>query len=690
MSCFIPSARRPGIRLPDDPSRDPLLADEKPAAAEKYEPSNLDALDLNDELEERLRDIKKEIEGAKVDWYVVPSEDEHQSEEVGETEKRRQYISGFTGSAGTAVIPASSSSPALLFVDSRYWIQAEQQVPESWKVVRVGSQGGASGKDAVVGGWVEWVVNEAEDGAKIGIDPKLISLDLAQSIKSRLADTDSTTELVPLSSNLVDKIHTPSPRSAGPILPYPIDLSGEDTPSKLARVRDALSSRVSSSLTKTSPSWVYILPTLPAIAWLLNFRCPDDIPFCPVAYAYVVLTEERCVVFVDEAKLSEKELRQRWKGENVEVRGYGVEEVGKFVKELVEEGKKEGEGKGGKVKVLAPRECSWALAEECSPTAIQTILCPVDTLKAVKNRTEQQGFRSAYLRDGRAMVRWMAWLEKTILQENRKVGEWAAAQTLTRYRAKETFFAGLAYEDISASGPNAALPHYAPQRGKDRLIDPDATYVIDSGAQYLDATIDTTRTLYFGKDPSPEIKRAYTRVLQGHIAVSLSTFPRGMTADRLNMIARGPLYQDGLDFGHGIGHGVGSYLAVHENPMFSRTSAFEPGHITTIEPGYYKEGEFGIRIESVLLCKPIVLPDNPDSLKETNFLRWERITQVPIQTSLVDWSLLAKYEMRWLNKHNKQVEEALEPLLQADEDRDAREWLKRECKQHKIWPWDGV
>ncbi|WVW85428.1 hypothetical protein I302_107466 [Kwoniella bestiolae CBS 10118] len=643
--------------------------------------------DRSGELKGRLRDLRTEVHEAKVDWYVVPSEDEHQSEEIGESDKRREWISGFTGSAGTALIPSSSiDSDALLFVDSRYWIQAGQQVVEGWKVVRVGASGG-SGKDAVVGGWVEWLIKEVEDGSKIGIDPKLISIDLARSIKSRLNSTQSSTKLISLHSNLVDRIHTPPERSLGPINHYPISFSGEDTSSKLSRVRSSLSDHLtslsSSSRLKGNDNWIYVLPALPSIAWLMNFRCPTDIPFCPVAYSYLVLTPGKCVIFVDDRKITGERLKADWEKAGVEIRPYAIEEVGKYVKGLVADSRKDDEKR--RMKVWTTRECSLALGDACS-SEIEVTSCPVDKLKGVKNETEIQGFKNAYLRDGRAMARWIAWLEKILVQEKKKVGEWAAAQTLTRYRRREELFAGLAYDDISASGPNGALPHYAPKKGEDRIIDIDSTYVIDSGAQYEDGTIDTTRTLYFGKSPSPEIKRAYTKVLQGHLAVSSAIFPRGMPVDRLNMLARGPLYQDGLDFGHGIGHGIGTYLAVHESPMFPKNAGFEPGNITSIEPGYYKEGEWGIRIESVILCKSVDTPN----YQSGHFLSFERITQVPIQTSLVDYKILTKSEIRWLNEHNTSVQDKLMPLLQGDEDAETRNWLKRNCKPKKIWPWTGA
>ncbi|ORY29687.1 peptidase M24, structural domain-containing protein [Naematelia encephala] len=634
---------------------------------------------MEDDLLLRLRALQTEIPDAKIDYYVVPSEDEHQSEEIGPSDERRKYITGFSGSAGTALVPASSSTPALLFVDSRYWVQAEQQVPKTgWKIVRVGANGG-SGPNAVVGGWTSWVIDQAPEGSRIGIDPKLISLSVVKTLQGRLAS--SSTKLVPLQSNLVDKTYDAPTRSLGPLIPHSIEFSGEDTPSKLNRTRKALSSQ-----TKTD-SWIYLLPTLPAIAWLLNYRCLEDIPFCPVAYAYVALTTDECVVFVDERKLVNEELKVLWKAAGIEVRAYGVDKVQEYVKEKTF-AIRQRQGEKSQVKVFSPRECSWALSKACEPADIEIIECPVETLKGVKNPTEQQGFRNAYLRDGRAMVRWMAWLDWKTNQEKRPVREWAAAQVLTRFRREEHNFASLAYEDISGSGPNSALPHYAPKPGSDRVIDPEATYVIDSGGQYLDGTIDTTRTLYMGKSPSADIKRAYTRVLQGHIGVATATFPGGSCSmDWFNMLAREPLYKDGLDFGHGLGHGVGTYLAVHEYPGFGNHGiAFQPGHITTVEPGFYKEGEFGVRIESIYICKRV---QTMYQFNGDNWLGWERVTQVPIATNLIEWSLMSKEEIRWLNDHNKDVREALLPLLLDERDKQARDWLKRVTKPKTVWPWLG-
>ncbi|KAI9637649.1 peptidase M24, structural domain-containing protein [Dioszegia hungarica] len=646
---------------------------ESSGSAEKQ--SFLPAGPSDEEMSKRLSDLRRELEDAKVDCYVVPSEDEHQSEEVAIKDKRREWISRFDGSAGTAIIPRSTSSKALLFVDSRYWLQAEQQInKEEWTVVRVGSVAG-SGPASVLSGWTDWAVKDAEDGSRIGIDPRLISSASADSLLARLEDTAS--RLVPITCNLVDRVRTLPPQQINALKHHPVSFSGETTLSKLYRLRTILSDKVVSGR-----EWAYVLPALPPIAWLLNMRCEGDVPFCPVGFAYVVLTREKCLVFVDEAKVVDEELKKDWKEAGVEVRKYGIEEVGKALKDI-EKKVKADEKKSG-MKVWTSASASWALKNVCESFQAEIIPCPVTITMAVKNATEQEGFRQAYLRDGRAMVRWIAWLEGLLLKEKREVGEWAAVQTLTRYRRQEDHFAGLAYEDISASGPNGALAHYHAKRGQDMPVGVDAPYVVDSGAQYLDGTIDTTRTIYFGNKPSDEIKRAYTRVLQGHMAVAQFSFPEGMDASWMNMLARAPLFEDGLEFGHGLGHGVGSYLGVHEYPVsFPHGFSFQPGHVTTVEPGYYKEGEFGIRIENLYLCK-----DKDPKSTEKKWYEWERMSQVPIQTSLVDWSIMSKDQIKWLNAHHTDVENALMPLLdQGDQDKEARDWLKKACKPRKIWPW---
>ncbi|GHJ86035.1 hypothetical protein NliqN6_2437 [Naganishia liquefaciens] len=606
-----------------------------------------------EESRNRLESLRALMQENKIEYYVIPSEDEHQSEFTTEADQRRKWITGFTGSAGTAIV---GRDKAWLFVDSRYWLQAPKQISDDWTLVKL------VGKDSEgCHSWHEWCEQNITD-SRVGIDPKLITLVLVNMIETKW--TAPNVSLVQINKNLIDVIRPPVARSLSPVLHYPLKFSGCSTADKLSLIRNKL-------FADNPDRGVYILPVLPSIAWLLNLRCRDDVPNTPIFRSYVTLTRTSCRLYADRRKISsevEKSLAQ----DGVKVLPYGVEHVKDYIVDW-----KRAEGGQG-LKVLAPPTVSWGLVHQikmATSEKIDIITCPVEAAKAVKNATEIQGFRNAYLRDGAATVRWMAWLDEQIKNHGRKIGEWEAGEKLTEFRSHEQFYAGLAYENISGSGPNGALPHYSPQKGHDRVISTDAPYVIDAGAQYLDGTIDTTRTLHFGK-PTPDHKRAFTRVLQGHIAVETTPFPKGTRGDSLEALARQYLFADGLNFGHGVGHGIGSYLSVHEGPQgIPSVVPFEPGHLISNEPGFYLEGQWGIRTESVIICKPVKTRYDFGG----TWLGWERITRVPIQTSLVDFELLSSEQKTWLKKHNETCRDDLMPLLTKKGDEAVRKWLKRSC-----------
>jgi Xaa-Pro aminopeptidase len=297
----------------------------------------------------------------------------------------------------------------------------------------------------------------------------------------------------------------------------------------------------------------------------------------------------------------------------------------------------------------------------------------VEQYKAIKNDIEIRGFRNAYLRDGAAMVRFFAWLDEK-MRNNEPVTEWGAAQRLSDFRRQNEYFICLAYENISATGGNAALPHYSPTRGTASFINTTTPYLNDSGGNYLDGTCDTTRTVHFGA-PKQEQMEAFTRVLQGHIAIDSAIFPEGTTGQQLDVLARKALWKDGLNYMHGTGHGFGSFLNVHEGPHgFSSSFPLVPGHVITNEPGFYKDNEFGIRIESALLVKKV---ETKGKFGGSDWYGFERFTQVPIQTRMVRWDMLNHEEKDWIRAHNLQCLEKLAPLLQSD--KRALKWLKREC-----------
>lgn len=304
-------------------------------------------------------------------------------------------------------------------------------------------------------------------------------------------------------------------------------------------------------------------------------------------------------------------------------------------------------------------------------------------MKAVKNPVELHGMRRAYIRDGIAMVRWLAWMEDKI-SHGYEISEYEASEKLNRFRRDEvtlddrlSTYMGPAYENIVACGANAALPHYTPTPNGSKMIGKQEMLLVDSGGQYRDGTCDTTRTVHFGY-PTVEQAEAFTRVLQGHIAIDTAIFPAGTSGVQLDVLGRKALWKDKQNYGHGTGHGVGSFLSVHEGPhSFSSSTPLVPGHIITNEPGFYKDGEFGIRIESSLVVRELAMDGKEDAGKQGKWYGFERLTMVPIQMKMVRASLLSKDERGWIKEHNNLVRKTLEPLLEND--KRALKWLKKEC-----------
>ncbi|KAL7341825.1 peptidase M24, structural domain-containing protein [Rhodotorula toruloides] len=593
----------------------------------------------------RLAALRREMQDAGVDAYVIPSADAHGSEWVGACDERRAFISNFTGSAGTAIV---TPTEAHLFTDSRYFVQAAKQLDSNWTLEKVGSAG--------VKNWNEWLLELPKD-SKIGVDAALQDYGsgkaLSQSVKSR------GLELVFPAENLVDQIwHDRPSRTQKPIHVHPLKFTGKSAKAKIADLRSYLSSNFPTAENSPSPS--YLVTSLTAIAWLLNLR-GGDIAHNPVFYAYVLVEKETVKLWVQEESLSD-EVRSAIAEFGGEIRDYK-----KALDELAET----------KGMVVTDSKSSWAIVERLGEENVEIVKSPVETAQAVKNEVEIQGFRNAYLRDGAAWARWQAWLEEQ-LEQGKEVTEWDAGEKLTSFRKGGQYFAGLAYENISASGENAALPHYEPSPDRPTPISRDSPYLNDSGAQYLDGTIDTTRTMHFGK-PTREQKRAFTRVLQGHIAVDSLIFPEGTTGDAIDALARAPLWSEGMNYGHGTGHGLGEYLSVHESQVGIAHSAayfgtpFQPGHTMSNEPGYYEERSYGIRLESVLIVKEV---KTRRDFGDRRWLGFEQVTMVPIQTKMVDYSLLTPHEKRWLRDHNRLCAEKLLPLVKHD--KRAERWLRRQ------------
>ncbi|KAJ7803763.1 aminopeptidase-P [Mycena olivaceomarginata] len=566
-----------------------------------------------------LRDL---MQKDTLDYYIVPSEDAHQSEYVSASDRRREYISGFSGSAGQAIISMNS---AYLVTDSRYWLQAQEQLDPNWTLVAAGGPNGP--KD-----WIEWLVSRAR-GSRIGIDARMISHEKATLISNQLSSLDSKMIYPP--QNLVDLVW--KDKAAKSREPYSDSRLNsqvcQEASSKLRRLREWISEQPPSvpAYSKTPPteSQIHVatlITNLAAIAYLLNLR-GSDIPFNPLFQAYLFVSLDNAVLFVDASKC------------NDDIMGY-LHSLGVERRDYVELWQFLRKREWGVGKILITPQTSFAISLMLTHFRYTVAPSRIEEMMACKNETEIDGLRRAYLRDGASFVRFLAWLE-TKLNEGYDITEYEAAQRLTEFRRKTKHFMGLAYENISASGPNAALPHYSPRRSTARMIDRDAPYLNDSGGQYRDGTCDTTRTVHFGR-PTPEQCDAFTRVLQGH---------------------------------HGTGHGFGSFLTVHEGSYgFSSPVPLMPGHVVTNEPGFYSPGRFGMRIESALA---VVRVKTRGEFNGPVWLGFERLTCVPIQTRMVKEAMLTKEEKQWLKDHNQRCFQVLAPLIK--DDKRAMKWLKREA-----------
>ncbi|KAG7089647.1 hypothetical protein E1B28_011309 [Marasmius oreades] len=612
-----------------------------------YEEEHSDRLDTTQRLEQ-LRGLMKQH---GIDYYVIPTDDAHQSEYVAPADKRRQFITGFTGSAGQAVV---SADKAYLVTDSRYWLQAERELDSNWELVK--SRGPGLPKD-----WTEWLPFHARN-SRIGIDGRYIPHSTAVLLAARLERLGS--ELVYPEDNFVDSIWKDRPsRSQERVFLHPLKFTGEHARDKLRRLREWIRQQPEDLFASDDCEQpvATVISSLSHIAYILNLR-GRDIPYHPVFFSYLFVGLARTTLFVHSTKVCEG-VQLYLSSLDVDIRPY--DDIWGYLKSREW-------GKEGKV-VIAP-QTSHAIARAISSSKLSVLPSQVETMMSIKNETEIEGFRRAYLRDGACFSRFLAWLEAEIVKGT-KLTEWEAAEWLNKERFKTENNMGLAYENISASGPNAASPHYGPTKETAGLIDTLTPYLNDSGGQYLDGTCDTTRTVHFGT-PADDQCEAYTRVLQGHIAIDTAIFPEGTTGLQLEVLARNKLWKEGLTYLHGTGHGFGSYMNVHEGPQgFGIHVPFRLGHVVTNEPGFYQPEQFGVRIESSLVVKKVRTKGN---FGGDIWLGFERLTRVPIDTRMVKRELLTTDERRWLKDHNDMCLKDLTPLLKND--KCAMEWLERQAR----------
>ena len=485
----------------------------------------------------------------------------------------------------------------------------------------------------------------------MGVDPRVVSPAQADRLRDALAGAGA--ELVLVDDNLVDSIWTDRPAlPASPMLALARRYTGDTLAAKLKRVRAHLDAAESDAL---------VLTMLDAIAWTFNVRA-SDVTYNPVAVAYAVITRDGAQLFTQTSRVSPA-VRRHF-GNHVSVAPYEA-----FAAELGRLGKRK-----ARVWVDGSTASRW-VTDSLAGAKLHLAGSPISRMKSRKNETELAGIRAAHVRDGVAMVRFLAWLDQ--VGPAGQVTEMDVAAHLESLRAEGEHFQGLSFPTIAGFGPNGAVIHYHPTPATNRRIKAGGMLLLDSGAQYLDGTTDITRTMAIGKRPSAAQKRNFTRVLMGHIALATARFPVGSTGARLDTLARQYLWQDLRDYAHGTGHGVGAFLNVHEGPqsISHRPQAvpLEPGNVQSNEPGYYEDGKYGIRIENLVEVVPATTTRN----KDTGFLEFNTLTLCPIDTSLIDLTLLSDAHRGWLNRYHARVRRTLSPLLDPAHKR----WLSNACRR---------
>ncbi|KAI8141912.1 peptidase M24, structural domain-containing protein [Fennellomyces sp. T-0311] len=582
----------------------------------------------------------------KIDAFLIPSEDAHQSEYIADCDKRRHWISGFTGSAGYAIV---STDEAALFTDGRYFLQASEQLDSNWTLMKQGLPG--------VPTWQEYLVKNLPSGIRIGVDPTLLTGADARVLSEALKSVNST--LVPVHENPVDKARG-ADRPGPPmdvVITHPIKFSGKSLAAKLEDLRKYIESK---------DAYGVVVSALDEIAWLFNLR-GSDVECNPVFYSYAIVSRSEAILYVEAAKITD-EVREHL-GDHVTLKPYAqvFEDLKTIGEKLTASGQK----------LLTNNKTSLAVEVAVGQVNVQEERSFINDAKAIKNEAELKGMRDCHVRDGAALVHYFAWLEKQ-LKAGVVLDEVDGADRLEKFRAEQADFVGLSFDTISSTGSNGAIIHYKPEKGVCKTIDINQIYLCDSGGQYKDGTTDVTRTYHFG-EPTAYEKRCFTRVLQGHIAIDAAIFPQGTTGFLLDPFARHALWKDGLDFRHGTGHGVGSFLNVHEGPqgigvrIAYNETPLAAGMTVTDEPGYYEDGKFGIRIENVLVVKQAQTPHN---FGDRGYLGFEHVTLVPIGLKLIDTELLSPAEKKWVNDYHAECLEKIGPLVASDAD--ATAWLERE------------
>lgn len=589
---------------------------------------------------ERIAALREAMKQHKIDAYIIPTSDPHMSEYPADCWKYREWISGFTGSAGTVIITADKAG---LWTDSRYFLQASTQLEgtgiELFKMMLP--------ETPTI---PEFLTHELKEGQTVGLNGETYSLADARSLEKALAEKE-----IKLNTNasLIDPIWKERPAiPEAPMFEMPVELSGKSTEDKLIDINKMLH-KAGADCT--------ILSALDEVAWTFNIR-GTDVAYNPVVISYAFVSEKESVLFVNPKKIP-AEIAEHLKKEGVTLADYGM--LATFLSRLPERTRVFIDSKRTNVAIYNALPKSSILIEGTSPA---------NHLKSIKNETEIKGFRNAVLKDGIAMTKFYFWLEK-MLKAGEKVTELSAAAKLTALRSEQPQYVMDSFASISSYGPHGAVVHYSPTPETDTELKTDSLYLLDSGAQYLDGTTDITRTIALCDEPSEQMKKDFTRALKGTIGIAKCKFPAGIRGCLIDAFARKALWDAGINYLHGTCHGIGHCLNVHEGPQSIRMEEnpviLEPGMVMSDEPAMYRPGEYGIRTENMILIRE-------DSETEFGkFLGFETLTLCYIDTKLVIPSMLSVREHAWLNKYHQMVYDLVSPHLTEEE----KAWLKEKTAE---------
>lgn len=591
---------------------------------------------MSNSIHKRLSALRNFMEEKKLHAFIIPSTDSHLSEYPAPHWASRQWISGFTGSAGTVVVTREKSG---LWTDSRYFLQAEEQLKHT--EIELFREGLPSTPSID-----EWLTLELGKNENVGIDGSVYAAKEAfhLSHKLNIKGLHLISDYDPFASIWHDRPEIPK----NPIFVLPEKYTGESASEKIARICENLEKEGAESL---------LVASLDTIAWIFNIR-GNDVKCNPVAVSYAYISKKETVLFIDPKKLT-NETCEYLKAEGVTIAEY--EKIFDYVANI-------------KSSVCLDSNKVTFKLYNTIPNGIRIIdkLSPADLMKSIKNETEIQGFKNALERDGVALVRFFMWLEKAVpLGE---VTEIIIPKKLVEYRSQQDNYVGESFDTISGYGPNGAIVHYNVSPESSLTVKPEGLLLVDSGAQYFDGTTDITRTVAVGS-LSEQMKKDYTMVLKGHIALSLAIFPQGTRGSQLDILARRSLWENGLNYLHGTGHGIGHFLNVHEGPQSIRMNenpvTLQPGMVTSNEPGIYRAGKYGIRTENLILTQ------HETTTEFGEFYSFKTLTLCPIDTTPIIKEMLAPEEIVWLNEYHKFVYDRLSPLLTTEE----KSWLKTKTNE---------